>query len=95
MTVIARITLVVLVFDALALATVELLYLPLRVGGVPVPITIALAGPSVNPEFWRIRAPLSSASQVAYCGAQSHSFLIWKLKFYYRTLIRLNTHTTK
>jgi len=42
-TMIARITLVVLVFDALALAVVELLYLPLRVGTVPLPITILLA----------------------------------------------------
>ena len=40
---VGRITLVVLVFDAAALAVVELLYLPLRVGAVPVPITIGLA----------------------------------------------------
>lgn len=40
---IARITLVVLVFDAVALAVVELMYLPLRVGSVPFPITILLA----------------------------------------------------
>ncbi len=39
----ARIILVVLVFDAIALATVELLYLPLRVGAIPFPITILLA----------------------------------------------------
>jgi hypothetical protein len=42
----SRITLVVLVFDALALAVVELLYLPLRVGAVPLPITILLAAVS-------------------------------------------------
>jgi len=41
--VLARIILVVLVFDAIALATVELLYLPLRVGAIPFPITILLA----------------------------------------------------
>src|SRR5262249_7584357 len=39
MSLLARITLVVLMFDALALAAVELLYLPLRVGAVPFPIT--------------------------------------------------------
>jgi hypothetical protein len=39
----SRIALVVLVFDAVALAVVELLYLPLRVGAVPFPITILLA----------------------------------------------------
>ncbi|HET9254421.1 MAG TPA: hypothetical protein VFO16_04355 [Pseudonocardiaceae bacterium] len=39
----ARLTLVVLMADALALAVVELLYLPLRVGGVPFPVTILLA----------------------------------------------------
>jgi hypothetical protein len=42
----AGITLVVLMFDALALAVVELLYLPLRVGGVPFPITVLLAAVS-------------------------------------------------
>jgi hypothetical protein len=44
--VLARITLVVLLFDAVALATVELLYLPLRVGSAPFPITILLAAVS-------------------------------------------------
>lgn len=46
MSLIARITLVVLAFDALVLAVVELLYLPLRVGTVPLPITILLAAVS-------------------------------------------------
>ncbi len=46
MSLIARITLVVLIFDAVALAAVELLYLPLRVGTVPFPITILLAAVS-------------------------------------------------
>jgi hypothetical protein len=49
----ARITLVVLVFDTLALATVELLYLPLRVGAVPFPITILLAVVSTP---WLVRS---------------------------------------
>jgi hypothetical protein len=51
--VLARITLVVLVFDTVALAVVELLYLPLRVGGVPVPITILLAAVSTP---WLVRS---------------------------------------
>jgi hypothetical protein len=41
--VLARIILVVLVFDAIALAAVELFYLPLRIGATPFPITIVLA----------------------------------------------------
>ncbi|MDQ3760374.1 MAG: hypothetical protein M3460_01310 [Actinomycetota bacterium] len=49
----ARITLVVLVFDAVALAAVELLYLPLRVGVVPFPITILLAAVSTP---WLVRS---------------------------------------
>jgi hypothetical protein len=49
----ARLTLVVLVFDALALAAVELLYLPLRVGAVPFPITILLAVVSTP---WLVRS---------------------------------------
>jgi hypothetical protein len=42
----ARITLMVLVFDAVALAAVELAYLPLRLGAMPLPITILLAAVS-------------------------------------------------
>jgi hypothetical protein len=49
----ARITLVVLVFDAVTLAMVELLYLPLRVGAVPLPITIVLAAVSTP---WLVRS---------------------------------------
>jgi hypothetical protein len=50
---IARTTLVVLVFDAVALAAVELLYLPLRVGAAPVPVTILLAAVSTP---WLVRS---------------------------------------
>ena len=46
MSILARCTLVVLVFDAAALAMVELFYLPLRVGAAPFPITIVLAAVS-------------------------------------------------
>ncbi|MGH3717697.1 MAG: hypothetical protein ACRDRI_02455 [Pseudonocardiaceae bacterium] len=53
MSLLARITLVVLVFDALALAAVELLYLPLRVGTAPFPITILLAAVSTP---WLVRS---------------------------------------
>lgn len=49
----ARITFVVLLFDAVALATVELLYLPLRVGAAPFPITILLAAVSTP---WLVRS---------------------------------------
>ena len=49
----ARITLMVLVFDAVALAAVELAYLPLRVGVVPLPITILLAAVSMP---WLVRS---------------------------------------
>ncbi len=49
----ARITLVVLILDAVVLAAVELLYLPLRVGGVPVPVTILLAVVSTP---WLVRS---------------------------------------
>ncbi|MGH3773020.1 MAG: hypothetical protein ACRDRW_16775 [Pseudonocardiaceae bacterium] len=42
----------VLVFDAFALAVVEVLYLPLRVGTVPFPITILLAAVSTP---WLVR----------------------------------------
>lgn len=49
----ARITLMVLVFDAVALAAVELAYLPLRVGAVPLPITILLAAVSTP---WLVRS---------------------------------------
>lgn len=52
MSLVARITLVVLVFDAVALAVVELLYLPLWVGAVPFPITILLAAVSTP---WLVR----------------------------------------
>lgn len=53
MSLLARVTLVVLVFDAVALAAVELLYLPLRVGVAPFPITIALAAVSTP---WLVRS---------------------------------------
>lgn len=64
MSLLARITLVVLVFDALALAAVELLYLPLRVGAVPFPITILLAAVS-TPWLVRSAAELGGPSVVA------------------------------
>jgi len=72
-TVIARITLVVLAFDALALAAVELLYLPLRVGAVPLPITIVLAAVS-TPWLVRIAADLGGSRVVA-----SVPLVVWVL----------------
>ncbi|MGH3707769.1 MAG: hypothetical protein ACRDRQ_06610 [Pseudonocardiaceae bacterium] len=53
MSVVSRITLLMLVFDAVALAFVELLYLPLRVGAVPFPVTILLAAVSTP---WLVRS---------------------------------------
>ena len=60
----ARITLLVLVFDAVALAAVELAYLPLRVGAVPLPITILLAAVS-TPWLVRSAAELGGPRSVA------------------------------
>ncbi|MGH4008539.1 MAG: hypothetical protein ACRDTH_10365 [Pseudonocardiaceae bacterium] len=53
MSLVARFTLAVLVFDAVALAAVELLYLPLWVGTVPIPVTILLAVVSTR---WLVRS---------------------------------------
>ncbi|MBV8540252.1 MAG: hypothetical protein JO364_10585 [Pseudonocardiales bacterium] len=64
MSLLARITLGVLVFDAVALAAVELLYLPLRVGTVPFPITVPLAAVS-TPWLVRSAAELGGPSVVA------------------------------
>ncbi|MGH3856346.1 MAG: hypothetical protein ACRDR6_23215 [Pseudonocardiaceae bacterium] len=60
----ARVTLVVLVFDAVALAAVELFYLPVRVGTVPLPITIPLAAVS-TPWLVRSAAQLGGSRVVA------------------------------
>lgn len=64
MSVLARLTLVVLILDAAALAVVELLYLPLSVGGVPFPITILLATVS-TPWLVRSAADLGGPRMVA------------------------------
>jgi hypothetical protein len=52
-TLLARVTLLLLVLDAAALAAVELFYLPLRVHTVPFPITILLAVVSTP---WLVRS---------------------------------------
>lgn len=64
MSVLARLTLVVLVLDAIALAVVELLYLPLRVAGVPFPITVLVAVVS-TPWLVRSAAELGGPRMVA------------------------------
>jgi hypothetical protein len=64
MSIVARFTLAVLVFDAVELAAVELLYLPLRVGGVPIPVTILLAVIS-TPWLVRSAAELGGPRSVA------------------------------
>jgi hypothetical protein len=71
--VLARITLVVLLFDAVALATVELLYLPLRVGAAPFPITILLAAVS-TPWLVRSAAELGGPRTVA-----ASPLMVWLL----------------
>lgn len=60
----AWITLAVLVFDAVLLAVMELLYLPLRVGGVSLPVTILLAAVT-TPWLVRSAARLGGAAPVA------------------------------
>jgi len=71
----ARIILVVLVVDALELAVVELLYLPLRVGAVPFPITILLAAVSTP---WLVR---SAAELGGPRGAAALPLVAWVLAF--------------
>lgn len=56
--------LVVLVLDAVLLAAVELLYLPLRIGAVPLPLTILLAALS-TPWLVRNAAALGGPAWVA------------------------------
>lgn len=58
------IVLVALVLDALLLAAVELLYLPLWIGAVPFPITVLLAAVS-TPWLVRSAAALGGPSWVA------------------------------
>lgn len=71
----ACITLVVLMFDTVALAVVELLYLPLRVGAVPFPITILLAVVS-TPWLVRSTAELGGPRMLAVVP-----MLLWVLAF--------------
>jgi hypothetical protein len=73
MSVAARITLMVLVFDAVALAAVELAYLPLRVGAVPLPITTLLAAVSTP---WLVR---SAAELGGPRSAAAVPLLVWLL----------------
>jgi hypothetical protein len=69
------IILVVLVVDALGLAAVEVLYLPLRVGAVPFPITILLAAVS-TPWLVRSAAELGGPRVVA-----AVPLVVWALAF--------------
>ena len=72
MSLVARITLVVLVADAAGLAVVELLYLPLRVGTVPFPITILLAAVSTP---WLVR----SAAELGGPRMAAVPLVVWVL----------------
>lgn len=56
--------LVVLILDAVLLAAIELLYLPLRVGALPLPVTILLAALS-TPWLVRSAAALGGPAWVA------------------------------
>jgi len=58
--------LVVLVLDAVLLAALELLYLPLRIGSVPVPATILLAAVSTP---WLVRSAARLVEPPALAGA--------------------------
>jgi hypothetical protein len=69
---VARITVVVLVADAAGLAVVELLYLPLRVGTVPFPITILLAAVSTP---WLVR----SAAELGGPRMAAVPLVVWVL----------------
>ena len=73
MSLLARITLMLLVVDALELAMVELLYLPLRVGAVPFPITILLAVVSTP---WLVR---SAAKLGGPRGVAALPLVVWVL----------------
>lgn len=74
MSLVARGALVVLVLVAVLLAALELLFLPLRVAGVPLPITILLAALTTP---WLVRSAatlgghpgLAAAPLVAWVGA--------------------------
>jgi len=62
--VVAGLVLLVLLVDAVLLTAVELLYLPLRIGPVPVPITILLAAVT-TPWLVRSAARLGGGGVVA------------------------------
>jgi len=62
--VVCGLVLVALLADAVLLAAVELLYLPLRIGAVPVPITILLAAVT-TPWLVRSAARLGGGGVVA------------------------------
>lgn len=57
-------TLLVLVLDAVLLAALELLYLPLRAGPVPLPLTVLLAAVT-TPWLVRSAAELDGPSSIA------------------------------
>ncbi len=61
---VSGLVLLVLLVDAVLLAAVELLYLPLRIGAVPVPITILLAAVT-TPWLVRSAARLGAGGVVA------------------------------
>jgi hypothetical protein len=55
----ARVFVAVLVVDAVALAALELLYLPLRIGGVAFPVTILVAAVSTP---WLVRSAATASA---------------------------------
>lgn len=73
MNLLTRITFAVLVFDAVALATVELMYLPLRVGTVPLPITVLLAAVSTP---WLVRGAAELGGSRWVCAVP---LVVWLL----------------
>lgn len=68
--VVSGLVLVALLVDAVLLAAVELLYLPLRIGAIPFPITILLAA---------VTTPLlvRSAARLSGAGVAASPLLVW------------------
>ncbi|MGH3979407.1 MAG: hypothetical protein ACRDRZ_10480 [Pseudonocardiaceae bacterium] len=73
-----RLTLAVLVLDAVLLAAVELLFLPLRLGGVAFPVTILLAALTTP---WLVRTAASLGGGGLAAGAPLAAWVATLLLF--------------
>ncbi|MGH3909625.1 MAG: hypothetical protein ACRDRM_02230 [Pseudonocardiaceae bacterium] len=70
--------LLVLVLDAILLAAVELLFLPLRLGAVPLPVTILLAAVSTP---WLVRSAAALGESSAAAAAPLVAWVVALLVF--------------